>query len=226
MKHLFRKIKNIYLQLKERDIILSPDCHVTNTLFDGKNRIGKNTFLAASFIGRGTYIGSCCHFSHISVGRYCSFGNNIRIIVGSHPSTDWVSTHPAFFSTAKQAGFTYVTEDLYEEKKYIDEEKKYYVIIGNDVWIGDGASIVAGIRIGDGAIIGANALVTKDVEPYTIVGGVPAKPIRKRFEQHEIDFLLAFKWWDKDEHWIEEHASYFFDIKRFAAHMNSELTGE
>jgi virginiamycin A acetyltransferase len=74
-------------------------------------------------------------------------------------------------------------------------------IVGNDVWIGENATILPGIKIGDGAIIGMNSVVTKDVEPYTIVGGNPARVIRKRFDNELIDLLLRLKWWDKE---IEE----------------------
>ena len=75
-------------------------------------------------------------------------------------------------------------------------DNKGDVVVGNDVWIGYEAVILAGVTIGDGAIIGARAVVTKDVLPYTIVGGVPAKPIRKRFNEETIDILLKLKWWD------------------------------
>ena len=75
-------------------------------------------------------------------------------------------------------------------------------IVGNDVWIGYNATIMAGVKIGDGAIIGANSTVTKDVEPYAIVGGNPAKLIRKRFSEDEIETLLKLKWWEKDIEWI------------------------
>ncbi len=75
-------------------------------------------------------------------------------------------------------------------------DNKGNIVVGNDVWIGYEAVILAGVTIGDGAIIGARAVVTKDVPPYTIVGGVPAKPIRKRFNEEMIDTLLKLKWWD------------------------------
>ena len=75
-------------------------------------------------------------------------------------------------------------------------DNKGDIVVGNDVWIGYEAVILAGVTIGDGAIIGARAVVTKDVPPYTIVGGVPAKPIRKRFNEETIDILLKLKWWD------------------------------
>ena len=84
-------------------------------------------------------------------------------------------------------------------------DNKGNIVIGNDVWIGYEAVILAGVTIGDGAIIGTRAVVTKNVPPYTIVGGVPAKPIRKRFPQETIDFLLKIKWWDWTEERIRQH---------------------
>ena len=86
-------------------------------------------------------------------------------------------------------------------------DNKGDIIIGNDVWIGYETVILAGVTIGDGAIIGARAVVTKDVPPYTIVGGVPAKPIRKRFPQETIDTLLKIKWWDWSKERIAQHIS-------------------
>lgn len=79
------------------------------------------------------------------------------------------------------------------------------IVIGNDVWIGYEAVVLAGVTIGDGAIIGARAVVTRDVLPYTIVGGVPAKPIRKRFDERSIDKLLALRWWDWPQEKILQH---------------------
>ena len=84
-------------------------------------------------------------------------------------------------------------------------DNKGDIVIGNDVWIGYEAVILAGVTIGDGAVIGARAVVTKDIPPYTIVGGVPAKPIRKRFTQETIDLLLNIKWWNWPEERIRQH---------------------
>ena len=86
-------------------------------------------------------------------------------------------------------------------------DNKGDIIIGNDVWIGYEAVILSGVTIGDGAIIGTRAVVTKDVSPYTIVGGVPAKPIRKRFSDDDIAALLKIEWWDWPVEHIQEHVS-------------------
>ena len=90
-------------------------------------------------------------------------------------------------------------------KASLDVESKGDTVIGNDVWIGNGATIMPGVQIGDGAIIGTNSLVTKDVHPYTIVAGNPAREIRKRFDDETIQFLLQLKWWDWDISKITEH---------------------
>lgn len=117
-----------------------------------------------------------------------------------------------FFSLQKQAGFTYVEKQKYCEESYVDPDNQYYVKIENDVWICDGASILAGVTIGNGAVVAANALVTKDVPPYAIVAGVPAKIIGKRFEEEQINYLLSIKWWERDKKWLKNNCDLFADI--------------
>ena len=123
--------------------------------------------------------------------------------------------HPAFFSTAGQAGFSYVKTNIFEEHKYIDKDKKISVLIGNDVWIGENVLILEGVHIGNGAVIGAGSIVTKDIEPYSINVGVPAKKIDSRFTEEQINFLDKVKWWDKGEEWIKQNIREFDDIERF-----------
>lgn len=105
---------------------------------------------------------------------------------------------------------------------YADKERKLAVQIGSDVWIGRGALLIAGITIGDGAVIGAGAVVTKDVPPFTIMGGNPAKPIRKRFTDQEIEFLLHDAWWEKDLQWLQDHADLFKSIETYQQTMESQ----
>jgi carbonic anhydrase/acetyltransferase-like protein (isoleucine patch superfamily) len=109
--------------------------------------------------------------------------------------------------------FFYKNEKLSKDRTYFEEYRQ--TIIGNDVWIGARAILIDGITVGDGAVIGAGAVVTKDVPPYAIVGGVPAKIIKYRFEPEVIEFLLASQWWNKDRSWIEENISLFSDVKRY-----------
>lgn len=185
---------------------ISKDC-----VFEGSNFLDKGASVISSRLGYASYVGHDSKITRCNVGKYCCIGPNVRIVHGNHPIRDFVSIHPAFYSTKKQAGFTYVDRQKFEEETYA--EKNYYVSIGNDVWIGDGACILAGVSIGDGAVIAANSVVTKNVEAYTIVAGVPATIIRKRFSEGQISFLHSLNWWDRDQKWVQSHAEFFEDIK-------------
>lgn len=191
------------------------DCTISyNCSFEGKNSVGYGSVIKASHLGFASYIGADCYFEKTTIGRYCSIANNVRITAGNHPTSGWVSSHPAFYSESMKEQFGYVEEQLYPEFSYADKENKKFVCIGNDVWIGAEATILAGVTIGDGAIIAAKAMVTRDVAPYEIVGGVPAKHIRWRFDLEDRLFLEAFKWWDKPETWIRENADLFSDVRK------------
>lgn len=192
-----------------------------SSTFEGQNIINKSSSFSG-YLGWGSYIGAECKID-AKIGRFCSIAGNVHTINGFHPSSIQVSTHPAFFSTARQNGTTFVKKSKFKELRYSDEENKYAVVIGNDVWIGYGAKILAGVKIGDGAIVAAGAVVTKNVEPYSIVGGVPARVIAKRFEDDDINFLLAIRWWDKPLEWIEKNAECFSDIKEFRSHIEGKL---
>lgn len=183
------------------------------TSFEGNNVVGSNTFFVGN-MGFGSYIGEHCEIS-ADVGKYCSIGRNVRTVQGFHPTSEWVSTHPAFYSIEKQAGFSYATQRKYDEVKYANEENRLAVKIGNDTWICDNVMILAGVNIGDGAIVAAGAVVTKDVAPYSIVGGVPAREIRKRFSEDQIKKLMKIQWWNKPEEWIRLHAEEFQNIEDF-----------
>lgn len=189
------------------------------TVLRGRNFIGKGTTLTNTDMGFGSYISVNGDLSNAKVGKYCSIGPNLSSVGGNHPVKEFVSVHPAFYAVNNGSGFTYLdrneTASLYEENKYIDMEKGYFYEIGNDVWIGANVSICQGVRIGDGAVIGANALVNRDVEPYAIYAGIPAKKIGMRFSDEKISKLLEMKWWDKDESWIKENALSFRNIDLF-----------
>jgi acetyltransferase-like isoleucine patch superfamily enzyme len=212
---LVRNMLSFFKYLMVTNIKIASNVALTRSILEGKNTVGKNTVFVNSFLGRGSYLSNECFFSNTKIGRYCSIGNRVKIVSATHPSNTFVSTHPAFFSLLKQAGFTYTKEQKFEEVRYLNKQEKSSVSIGNDVWIGDDVMILGGITIHDGAIIGSKALITRDVGPYTIVGGVPAKIIGQRFSIDEIRFLLDYKWWLKDEKWIANNAYLFSDIKKF-----------
>jgi acetyltransferase-like isoleucine patch superfamily enzyme len=146
-----------------------------------------------SAIGEYTY-GTPIVFEHpgrkLRIGKFCSIAHEVVIQLGGNHRIDRVSTYPfrGFPSDWPEAKFL-PADDVYGMSKGD-------VIIGNDVWIGYGALILSGVKIGDGAVIGAGAVITKDVEPYSIVTGNPARLIRKRFDDDTIRKLLEIKWWD------------------------------
>lgn len=168
--------------------------------------IGKyNTYydhvtVSNSKIGDYTYVGPFTKISNATVGKFCSIGTDVKIGLGMHP-TNYLSTFPAFFSTHKQCQVTFV------DKNYFKERGNVY--IGNDVWIGENAIIFDNIVIGDGAIIASGALVTKNVEEFSIVGGVPAKLISRRFDEEKIEIIKSLRWWDKDLNWIIDNIDLF-----------------
>ena len=189
----------------ERFAMIDMEC-----IFEGGNKLAYGSRLVASSLGRGTYVGDRSLIINSRIGRYCSIGSRVIVVKGRHP-INMVSTHPAFYSLRRQSGFTYTTQQRYEEYKYADENGKHEIVIGNDVWIGADCRLIGGITIGDGAVILAGAVVTKDVAPYAIVGGVPAKLLRFRFDDEVVEKLLKIKWWTKSEAWLRAHCDYFTD---------------
>jgi acetyltransferase-like isoleucine patch superfamily enzyme len=127
----------------------------------------------------------------LSIGKYCSFAARVSILLGGEHRLDMASTFP----------FADIPEPWPETEKLPDMTgSKGDISIGNDVWIGHGVTILSGITIGDGAVVGASALICQDIEPYSIVGGNPAKTIKMRFDDETISRLMKLAWWD----WPEE----------------------
>ena len=186
-----------------------------NSVFEGNNRIGPGSSFSGT-MGRCSYMANDVIITGY-IGRYTSIGPEVKMIYGIHPCT-YVSTSPVFHDTqACQVGISYCKNSYYDTTKYADPEKKYRVIIGNDVWIGFRATLMPGITIGDGAVVAAGAVVTKDVPPYAIVAGVPAKVLKYRFNEEQIEFLRRRKWWEDDEKTLRNQASLFSDIDAYMA---------
>jgi acetyltransferase-like isoleucine patch superfamily enzyme len=217
------KIKSIYLRYFfkfKKNVRFSKGSRISSeTLLEGNNSLGANSSSYGCVIGYGTYIGKNTHLNRAKLGRYCSIASNVSNITGRHPITTFVSTHPCFFSTGKAAGFTFTKTQKFDEIKYTSSDKKFINEIGNDVWIGENVIIMDGIKIGDGAVIGACSLVTKDIEPYSINIGIPAKLVKYRFQPEQIDFLLKEKWWDKNIEWIKNNIDLFHDIENYIKHV-------
>lgn len=192
------------------NVIVDKDSHIRHSEFSGVNRIYKESVLNNVRLDRYSYIGARSRANNTAIGKYCSIGQEVKMCLGLHPSDTFVSSHPSFYSTKNQV------PDHFADKDYFEEFSK--LTVGNDVWIGLGSILMGGITIGDGAIIAAGSIVTKDVPPYAIVGGAPAKLIRYRFSEDQIEKLLHVKWWNADESWIRENYKRFHDIETFLSH--------
>lgn len=167
-----------------------------------------------SCIGKYTCISDVHFYGAIKIGRYCTVAETARVGACNHP-INFLTTHTiAYYSghnlhydtdymeIKRQHEYNYYNnKNNSRMEKFIQEQKAegdYYVVIGNDVWIATNTVILSGVTIGDGAVIAAGAIVTKDVPPYAVVGGVPARILKYRFDEKTIEKLLELKWWNYD----------------------------
>jgi virginiamycin A acetyltransferase len=169
--------------------------------------VGSDSKLTSVTVGRCTYIAGHARLTDVDIGSFCSIAPRTINHLGNHPTRNFVSTHPAFYSP-QSPSVSFTDRELFPP--YGGK-----VVIGHDVWIGTDVLLMDGITIGNGAIIAARSVITRDVPAYAIVGGVPAKLIRYRFNEETIAQMEAFQWWNMDMEWIESNAESFRDINCF-----------
>lgn len=187
MKRLINKIRRCFKKTEPEKNIPSPfftkDILIANFI-----QVGDYTYGLPKVLQWGEN-------TKLEIGKYCSIAEEVKIFLGGNHRVDWISTYP----------FNSVELFSNEGREITGHPaSKGDVIIGNDVWIGTGAVILSGIKIGNGAVIAAYAIVTKDVQSYEIVGGNPAKHIKYRFEQKNIDLLNELEWWNLPEEKIRQ----------------------
>lgn len=188
---------------------------ISRLILEGQNSIGQDSHMSECDVGSYTYFSDQVDFYRTKVGRFCSVGPGVICNPGKHPH-HFVSTSPIFYSLAEQCNITFARTTLFDENGQ--------VTIGNDVWIGARAIILDDVSIGDGAVIAAGSVVTKDVEPYAIVGGIPARVIRYRFSQEVIRRMLEIKWWEWTVETINraQPCMVTSDISRFLEWVNAK----
>ncbi len=193
-----------------RKVLLFPikkNCKLSKT-----SKLDYMTTLNNVSIGEYSYVGAKTNITCASIGNYTSISSNCMIGGGEHP-LDWVSTSPVFNNQKS------ILRKQFSKHEYNPYKK---VIIGNDVWIGSNVCIKSGVEISDGAVIGMGSVVTKNVGPYEIWCGNPAKRIRSRFSEEDIDFLVNVKWWEWDEEKIRDFSGTFNNIVEFKERNNKK----
>ena len=211
---IYHKYKNRHLVSFKFSTYLSHRCH-----FEGMNIVGAKTSFYGT-MGRGSILAreSCLS---ADIGRFSSVGRNASQIIVTHPYKEpFVTTSPMFYSLRKQTGYTFAKKQMIDEYRYYDKEREIALLIGNDCWIGYNVCFIGGVKVGDGAVVLSRAVVTKDVPPYAIVGGIPAKIIGYRYDEETIAFLLDLQWWNKDIEWLQEHWELLCDLDRLKEEMS------
>ncbi|MBU2937726.1 MULTISPECIES: DapH/DapD/GlmU-related protein [Pacificibacter] len=167
---------------------IHPEAQVADCELGAWTEVGKGTVMKSSQMDDYSYITQNGHVVWTTIGKFCSIANAARINPGNHPTWRAMQHHSVYRAEAYDLG-----EDDHE---FFEWRKDHWVTIGHDVWIGHGVTVTAGVTIGNGAVIGAGAVVSRDVAPYTIVGGVPARLIKRRFSQAQSDALQEIAVWD------------------------------
>ena len=205
---------------KIAETVIAPDVKLRDVTVGTCCEILGPSYIEYASIGDYSYFGPDCSVADAEIGKFCAIAASVRIGPPNHPM-DRPTLHR----------FTYCAEyyapGVERDHRFFAQRRADKVIIGNDVWIGHGVTVLPKVRVGDGAILAAGAVVTKDVPPYTIVGGVPAKPIRERLPRDLAARLQRIAWWDWPFELIMQRLADFqsTDIKGFCDRWDNRAAG-
>jgi phosphonate metabolism protein (transferase hexapeptide repeat family) len=183
------------------------DAQVHDSILGPWTRVGARTSLSEVSMGAYSYIVTDSSAAYAEIGKFCSITRDVRINPGNHPTWRAAQHHFSYRAVSYQMGDA-------DDAEFFDWRRSHRVALGHDVWIGHGATLLPGVTIGTGAVVGAGAVVSKDVPDFTIVAGVPARPIRERFPREVQDGLKALAWWDWEH---ERLADALEDFRRLDA---------
>jgi acetyltransferase-like isoleucine patch superfamily enzyme len=207
VKYLKVTIREVKYHLKNSTCHIYPGVYINDSKISNFNVFFENVSVISSVIGDHTYIQKNSKVYNSNIGKFCSIASNVTIGPGLH-NIESVSTHPSFYLFNTPLAIKFAKQDLFDIKKKI-------TVIENDVWIGENVIIMDGVRVGTGSIIAAGAIVTKDMPPYSICGGIPARIIRYRFSKEDIAYLLESKWWNWPIEKIKTNYLAFQSIESF-----------
>ena len=196
---------------------IEPTARIIESTLGVWTAVGARTLIQETVVGDYSYASNDCDIIYSQIGKFCSLASHVRINPGNHPL--WRAALHHF--TYRSRSYNLHAED---DRGFFEWRRSHPVVLGDDVWIGHGAILLPGVKVGTGAVVGAGAVVTKEVSPFTIVVGIPARTIRRRVSLDVENALMRIRWWDWPHEKLAETLVDFrkLDAPAFAAKYDSE----
>lgn len=190
--------------------VIAPDAVISDCRFGRYTEVGQGVHMADSLLDDYSYLGRGCELISTDIGKFSNIAAMVRINPGFHPM-ERVTLHHITYRRQRYGAHAQ------DDAEFFEWRRRQRVSIGHDTWIGHGVVIMPGVRIGHGAVVGSNSVVTKDVPPYAIVAGAPARVLRMRFAPAIARAIEATAWWDWDHATLVERLPALHDVRRFLA---------